>query len=319
MNRRVSLMSGFILAATLSPAAFAENAISYLSCTTKAGASLQCEKTTLDDIMSMAATAAMSGNQSKAILFQCDQSQGKAQCQRMAVDLEGLPSAAAEPNQANNGGLIVAGEQKLPPVQIKIEEPAKPSEETPPKKAPPALGAPKAGNHANEPKPNRITVKSGENLSSIVHDFYGETKNTNDVMAAVFLANPQAFANNDLVSLRAGSVLNMPDLSSVKEGLWSKVKAVKSPQKYSHTTEQPKEPLSQKTPPGIEPGDVIQSVATPAANQPPLIVGGEAESKSKGTAQSERQKLLEQVMQIQGQINSLQKALPEHDAQQNSK
>ncbi|MDD3576077.1 MAG: hypothetical protein PHT38_04235 [Halothiobacillus sp.] len=317
----------------------------YLSCASGTGASMKCEGVSLDAIMSMEATASLTGKKQNSVLFQCDKTGGSVQCKRMSVDLSmdaNTNEVTATPNNSgimavpptSDGGAVPPGrmkpvtqaadapEVKKPPVYIQVTKPSEEGRDAS-KKAQPAKASTKAGDPQSEVKSVRVgPIKSGDTLLSLVSSHYGNPGNLRDITAAVFLANPNSFLDNNPSLLKAGAYLSMPPVSSVAPGLWSETKS-KFYQADSASTKRRQDTGGQKSAldgpgVGIEPGDVVQQVDGDKPKPTGLIVSGSESAKqggrsivSGGGTDEERQKLIEQVLKIQGQINSLQKALPE--------
>ncbi len=310
----------------------------YLSCASGAGASMKCKGVSLDDIMSTEATASLTGKKQTSVLFQCDRSNGTVQCHRMSVDLSINATPSAETPAPENSGIMAvppaqdsgqippgrmkptgqsgaASENKQPPVYIQVTKAPNDGSDAS-KKAEPAKASTKAGDPAQKEKTVRFgPVKPGDTLNSIVGNYYGEKGNHRDLMAAVFLANKGSFVSQNPSLLKAGAYLNMPPVSSVQPGLWSETKSSFDEPSGTSTMDQPDLPSKASVPhsDGIEPGDVVQKANAVKSNHSGLIVGGSDSSGSvstQGGTDADRQKLIDQVLQIQSQINSLQKALP---------
>jgi Tfp pilus assembly protein FimV len=318
----------------------------YLSCSSVAGASMKCEGISLDGIMSREATASLTGEKQASVLFQCDRVGGAVQCHRMSVDVSMNTSAPGDAPAQPSGIMAVspppeagtvppgrmkpiesttppaASASKQAPVYLTLTKPASEGE-TSPKKAQPAKVESKAGKSAS--KTARVgPIRSGDTLISMIDSHYGGQGDRHDLMAAVFLANPNSFVNGNPSMLKTGAYLNMPPLADVKPGIWSEVSssfyhAAKSSSKKPVQAREPSPTQASHAAAGIEPGDVVQRVNGAPPHPSQIIVSGDSASKkdeastpisSNGGSEADRQALIEQVLKIQGQISNLQKSLP---------
>lgn len=111
---------------------------------------------------------------------------------------------------------LVAPAVPRQPAPAASPAPAAASPTPAPAAAAPAAAAPaKAGKPAPATAPGSYTVKRGDTLSSVADKVMVPSASLDQMLVALFRANPAAFAGNNMNRLAAGAVLNVPASEAV--------------------------------------------------------------------------------------------------------
>ncbi|HHC73772.1 MAG TPA: LysM peptidoglycan-binding domain-containing protein, partial [Thiothrix sp.] len=142
------------------------------------------------------------------------------------------PPVLMQGGNAQNNTASVRAEPKVTgvvnrPAAAPIEQPSDPLNAL--GKLPPAIGsvgsrAIVANNEPAKPKTSKYRVRSGDTLSSIAKRIKPRGVTSDQMMLALFRANPNAFRKGNINYLNAGAVLNVPSVSQAQSSTHAEAK-----------------------------------------------------------------------------------------------
>ncbi|MGV6808822.1 MAG: FimV/HubP family polar landmark protein [bacterium] len=144
------------------------------------------------------------------------------------------PPVLMQGGNAQNNTASVRAEPKVTgvvnrPAAAPVENPSDPLNAL--GKLPPAIGsvgsrAIVANNEPAKPKTSKYRVRSGDTLSSIAKRVKPRGITSDQMMLALFRANPNAFRKGNINYLNAGAVLNVPNVSQAQSSTHAEAKRV---------------------------------------------------------------------------------------------